>query len=173
MKSDEGYKRCTCAAAGCIGCGCGCECAGCISRKRLHAAANRDVLQGGHWEHGERYAGEHRYSRQPGSHAGSLDAGGDCEKLYLDEELSGCRRWNGTPECVQSWAELHFWMERCKCRSWALMGLEITYMLPADGVTAFESEMWERMDMDPDEYEVPLRELVHVATDHMERMRDR
>ena len=131
------------------------------------------MLQGDHWEHGERYAGEHRYSRQPGSHVGSLNAGGDCEKLYLDEEVSGCRRWDGTPECVHSWAELHFWMERCKWRSWALMGLEIAHMLPADGVTAFESEMWERMDTDPDEYEVPLRELVHVAIDHMERVSDR
>ena len=53
------------------------------------------------------------------------------------------------------------------------MGLEIAHMLPADGVTAFESEMWERMDTDPDEYEVPLRELVHVAIDHMERVSDR
>ena len=29
------------------------------------------------------------------------------------------------------------------------------------------------MDMDPDEYEVPLRELVHVAIDHMERVSER
>ena len=62
-----------------------------MSRKRLHAAANKDVLQGDHWEHSERYAGEHRYSKQPGSHAGSLNAGGDCEKLYLDEEVSAYR----------------------------------------------------------------------------------
>ena len=98
-----------------------------------------------------------------------MNAGGDSRRLYLDEEVSGCRRWrwDGTPECVHSWAELHFWMERCKWRSWALMGLEIAHMLPADGVTAFESEMWERMDAHPDEYEVPLRELVHIAIDHI------
>ena len=53
------------------------------------------------------------------------------------------------------------------------MGLEIAHMLPADGVTAFESEMWERMDTDPDEYEVTMRELVHVAADHMERVSSR
>ena len=29
------------------------------------------------------------------------------------------------------------------------------------------------MDTDPDEYEVPLRELVHVAIDHMERVSER
>ena len=138
----------------------------------MHAAANRDLLQGEHWEQVERYAGEDRYSRQPGSHVGSLNGGDDCEKLYLDEEVSGCRRWDGTLECVQSWAELHFWMERCKWRSWALMGLEIAHMLPADEVTAFESETWERVDTDPDEYEVPLRELVHVAMDPMEGVRE-
>ena len=65
IRSDEGYRRCTCATAECTGCTCGCECVGCISSKRLHAAANRDVLQGDHWEHGERYAREHRHSRQP------------------------------------------------------------------------------------------------------------
>ena len=27
---------------------------------------------------------------------GSLNGGGDCEKLYLDEEVSGCRKWDGT-----------------------------------------------------------------------------
>ena len=50
------------------------------------------------------------------------------------------------------------------------MGLEIAHMLPADGVTAFESEMWEMMDADPDEYDVTMRELVHVTLDHMERV---
>ena len=40
-------------------------------------------------------------------------------------------------------------------------------MLPTDGVTTFESGMWEMMDTDPDKYEVTLRELVHVALDHM------
>ena len=84
-------------------------------------------------------------------------------QLYLDEEVSGCRRWTGTPECVDIWAELHFWMERCKWRSLALLGLELAHMLPADGITAFESDMWQEMDNDPDRYEVPLRELVHVA----------
>ena len=122
---------------------------------------------------GDRYAGEDRYSRHPGSRVRLVDAGGDSGRLYLDEEVSGCRRWDGTPECVNSWAELHFWMERCKWRSLALMGLEIAHMLPADGVTAFESEMWEMMDTDPDEYEVTLRELVHVALDHMERVGSR
>ena len=53
------------------------------------------------------------------------------------------------------------------------MGLEIAHMLPADGVTIFESEMRERVDRDPDEYEVPLRELMHVAIDHMERVSER
>ena len=88
----------------------------------------------------DRYAGEDRYSRHPGSHVGSINAGGDSNRLYMDEEASGCRRWDGTPECVNSWVELHFWMERCKWRSWALMGLEIAHMLPADGVTAFEEK---------------------------------
>ena len=64
-------------------------------------------------------------------------------------------------------------MERCKWRSWALMGLEIARMRPVDGVTAFESEIWERMDTDPDKYEVSLRELVHAAIDHMERVSSR
>ena len=58
-------------------------------------------------------------------------------------------------------------------RTWALMALEIAHMLPADGVTAFESEIWERMDTNPDEYEVPLVELVHVAVDPMERVSSR
>ena len=53
------------------------------------------------------------------------------------------------------------------------MGLEIAHILPADGHTTFESEMWERMDTDPDEYEVTLRELVHVTNDHMERVSSR
>jgi hypothetical protein len=160
-QSAEHYRKCTCATEECTGCICGCECVGCINRKRLHAAANRDTLQGEHQQHADRYAGEDRYSRHPGSHVGSINAGGGSDRLYLDEEVSGRRRWDGTPECVNSWAELHFWMERCKWRSWALMGLEIAHMMPADGVTAFESKVWERMDTDPDEYEVPLRELVH------------
>ena len=172
-QSAEHYRKCTCATEECTGCICGCECVGCINRKRLHATANRDTLQGEHWQHADRYAGEDRYSRHPGSHVGSINAGGGSDRLYLDEEVSGRRRWDGTPECVNSWAELHFWMERCKWRSWALMGLEIAHMLPADGVTAFESEMWERMDTDPDKYEVPLRELVHVAVDHMEQVSSR
>ena len=106
-------------ATGCI---CGCEYYGCISRKRLHAAANRETLQEEHNGQVDRYAGEDRYSRHPGSRVELMDAGGDSSRLYLDEEVSGCRRWDGTPECVNSWAELHFWMERCKWRSLALMG---------------------------------------------------
>ena len=58
-------------------------------------------------------------------------------------------------------------------RAWALMALEIASPLRADGVTAFESEIWEPMNTNPDEYEVPLMELVHVAVDHMERASSR
>ena len=43
-ESEEGYRACTCATVGCTGCICGCECNGCISKKRMHAAANRDLL---------------------------------------------------------------------------------------------------------------------------------
>ena len=58
-------------------------------------------------------------------------------------------------------------------RTWALTALEIAHMPPADGVTAFESEIWEPMNTNPDEYEVPLMELVHVAVGHMERASSR
>ena len=88
-------------------------------------------------------------------------------RLYLDEEVSGCKRRRGTPEGVHKWAELHFWMERCKWRSYALLGLELTHSLPADGVTAFESEMWEKLDTDPERFEIQLRDLVHAAMDHI------
>ena len=94
-------------------------------------------------------------------------------QLYLDEEVSGCRRWTGTPECVDIWAELHFWMERCKWRSLSQLGLELAHMLPADGITTFESEMWQEVDNDPEKYEVPLRELVHVAIDHIKKVSER
>ena len=93
------------------------------------------------------------------------------EGLYLDEEVSGHRVWDGTPEGVRRWTELYFWMERCKWRSWALQGLEIVNEIPTDGVTAIRSQVWERMDAEPQPYEREFRELIHIARDHMEGSR--
>ena len=53
------------------------------------------------------------------------------------------------------------------------MGLELEYGIPADGVTAFESEMWEEMDTNPDKFETKLRGLVHAAMDHIQNVGSR
>ena len=54
-----------------------------------------------------------------------------------------------------------------------MMGLGLKYSIPADGVTAFESEIWEEMDTNPEKFEAQLRDLVHAAMDHMKTVGSR
>ena len=40
-------------------------------------------------------------------------------------------------------------------------------------MTAFESEMWEKLDTNPEEFEMQLRDLVHAAMAHIENVGSR
>ena len=60
-QSPAAYKKCICATEECTGCMCGCGCTTCLRRKKMHAVANTDLLQG---EHAVRYAGAEKYSKR-------------------------------------------------------------------------------------------------------------